>query len=137
MNFTKHKPEGIQFQLAPMIDVVFLLLTFFITSTIFAQWETEVDINLPVAETGQTPQRRLGEVIINVYPDGRTVINQREFPPEALAGFLQTVAENDQFSIIIRGDENTPYREIVRVMDLCRQADIFAIRFATGIPEGP
>lgn len=135
MNFLPSKTEPIQFQLAPMIDVVFLLLCFFITSTIYAQWETEVDIQLPAAETGHTPQRRLGEVVINVHPDGRTVVNQRELSSEELAGFLQTIAEGDAFSIIIRGDENTPYREIVRVMDLCRQADIFAIRFATGIPE--
>lgn len=135
MNFSKNKPEPIQFQLAPMIDVVFLLLCFFVTSTIYAQWETEMDVTLPVADTGDSPQRRFGEVIINVFPDGRTVVNRRELSHGELASFLGTIAARDLFSVVIRGDESTPYGEIVRVMDLCRQVDIFDFRLATGIPE--
>ena len=54
-----------------MLDVVFLLLCFFITSQIFAQWETEIDITLPTAETGAVPQRLPGEIIINVLTGWR------------------------------------------------------------------
>lgn len=135
MNFSKTKPEPIQFQLAPMIDVVFLLLCFFVTSTIYAQWETEMDVTLPVADTGESPRRRFGEVIINVFPDGRAVVNRRELSHAELASFLETIAARDMFSVVIRGDASTPYGEIVRVMDLCRQVDIFDFRLATGIPE--
>ena len=51
MNFRSTlKQESVGFQIAPMIDIVFLLLCFFVTSQIFAQWETEIDITLPTAK---------------------------------------------------------------------------------------
>ena len=67
MNFRrKTKAELPGFQIAPMIDVVFILLFFFITTQIFSQWETEIEIKLPTAESGSIPKRLPGEVIINV-----------------------------------------------------------------------
>lgn len=136
MNFAKHKPPALQFQLAPMIDVVFLLLCFFMTSTLFAQWETEMDITLPTAVSGQMPQRLQGEIILNIFPDGRVVVNQRTLDEAGLAEFLVRIA--DLFpghAVVLRTDEDTPFRYLMRVMDLCRRADIYNISFATGIPE--
>ena len=77
MNFRKKLPTpgNLGVPLTPMIDVVFLLLCFFVTSQIFAQWETEIDIALPTAATGDMPQRLPGEVIINVLADGTAVVN--------------------------------------------------------------
>lgn len=137
MNFRKQvKPEAVGFQLAPMIDVVFLLLCFFITSQLFAQWETEIDITLPTAETGQTPERLPGEIIINIRADGDTVVNARALSEEELAAMLTRVA--DLFPgqpVLIRADRVTAYEAVIRVLDLCRQADIWNISFATGVPE--
>lgn len=137
MNFRKQlKTEAVGFQLAPMIDVVFLLLCFFITSQIFAQWETEIDITLPTAETGQVPERLPGEIIINIRSDGETIINAQPVPPAQLADMLTRVAEMFPGQpVLIRADRLTPYEEIIRVLDLCRQADIWNISFATGVPE--
>ena len=74
MNFRKKRGATEPgFQIAPMIDVVFLLLCFFVTSQVFSQWETEIDIKLPTAESGNTPQRLPGEIIINVRADGTMV----------------------------------------------------------------
>ena len=63
MNFLKKAsgPSSPGIPLTPMIDVVFLLLCFFVTSQIFAQWETEIDIALPTADTGMLPQRLPGD----------------------------------------------------------------------------
>lgn len=136
MNFAKNRPPALQFQLAPMIDVVFLLLCFFMTSTLFAQWETEMDITLPTAVSGQMPQRLQGEIILNIFPDGRVVVNQRTLDESGLAEFLVRIA--DLFpghAVVLRTDENTPFRYLMRVMDLCRRADIYNISFATGIPD--
>ena len=136
MNFNQNKPAAIQFQLAPMIDVVFLLLCFFITSTLFAQWETEMDITLPTAASGEMPQRLQGEIILNIFADGRVVVNQRTLDEADLADFLVRIA--DLFpghAVVLRSDQDTPFRYIMRVMDLCRRADIYQISFATGIPE--
>jgi biopolymer transport protein ExbD len=136
MKFNKDSAPAIQFQLAPMIDVVFLLLCFFMTTTLYSQWETEVDITLPTASTGETLQRMLGEIIINVYPDGRYVVNRRTMAPEELSDLLFRISElHPGQPVVLRGDEDTDYRYIMDVMDRCREADIFNISFATGIPE--
>lgn len=136
MNFAPSKSEPIQFQLAPMIDVVFLLLCFFITSMIYAQWETEIDIELPGAESGVTPQRLAGEIIINVFEDGSTVVNQRAMDPEELDVFLGRIAElfPDQ-AVVIRSDRAAAFSHVMRVMDLSRLNGIRKISFATRFAE--
>ena len=137
MNFRKQiKPDAVGFQLAPMIDVVFLLLCFFMTSQIFAQWETEIDITLPTAETGQIPERLPGEIIINIRAGGELVVNAQLISDEQLAAMLDRVA--DLFPgqpVLIRADRKTEYEHVIRVLDLCRQSDIWNISFATGVPE--
>jgi biopolymer transport protein ExbD len=138
MNFRRQiKPDAVGFQLAPMIDVVFLLLCFFMTSQIFAQWETEIDITLPTAETGQIPERLPGEIIVNIRADGGLVVNAQPVTEEQLASMLNRVA--DLFPgqpVLIRADRRTAYEHVIRVLDLCRQSDIWNISFATGVPEG-
>ena len=119
-----------------MIDVVFLLLCFFITSQLFAQWETEIDITLPTAETGDMPERLPGEIIINVRSDGETVVNAQTMTDESLASLLTRVAGLAPGTpVLIRADRATAYEEIIRVLDLCRQADIWNISFATSSLE--
>jgi len=137
VNFRKQaKPEAVGFQLAPMIDVVFLLLCFFITSQLFAQWETEIDITLPTAQTGQTPQRLPGEIVINILSDGRTVVNAQELDEPRLQSMMdQLTALFPGQPVLIRADKATAYEHVIRILDLCRAADIWNISFATGVPE--
>ncbi|MGD9874181.1 MAG: ExbD/TolR family protein [Kiritimatiellia bacterium] len=137
MNFRKqNKLEPLSFQIAPMIDVVFLLLCFFITTQVFSQWETEIDIALPTAQTGEVPQRLPGELIINILADGRTVISGQEQPEDSLGPLLKRLSGFFPGQpIIIRADQKTAYQHVIRVLDLCRQADIWNISFATSVPE--
>ncbi len=57
-------------QLAPMIDIVFLLLIFFIVLWNYARFETELDISVPAASDGAQPERTIGEIVVNVRKDG-------------------------------------------------------------------
>jgi biopolymer transport protein ExbD len=119
-----------------MIDVVFLLLFFFVTSQVFSQWETEIDITLPTAQTGQTPQRLPGEVIINILEDGTTMVNGRQLDESALGDMLLRLSELFRGQpVLLRADKATAYENVIRVLDLCRRADIWNISFATGVPE--
>lgn len=138
MNFRPAtKNENVGFQITPMIDVVFLLLCFFVTSQIFAQWETEIDITLPTAKTGQTPQRLPGEIIVNVMQDGTTVVNGRVLDEAELGSMLKRLAGLFPGQpVLLRADKGTVYENVIRVLDLCRRADIWNISFATGVPEG-
>lgn len=133
MNFrSRFTPESAGFQMAPMIDVVFLLLCFFITTQIFSQWETEINITLPTATTGDTPQRLPGEIIINIRADGETSVNQRILTGPALGALLQDVSDlYPGQPILLRADKAVAYEHVIGVLDRCRSADIWNIAFAT------
>ena len=124
------------FQLAPMVDVIFLLLCFFVASQIFSQWETEIDIKLPTAETGSMPERLPGEVIVNLLQDGTIVVNSRELDADGLASLFGRIVELFPGQpVLIRADKQTAYEHVVLVLDLCRKADIWNISFATAVPQ--
>jgi biopolymer transport protein ExbD len=137
MNFRKkNKRPGVGFQLAPMIDIMFLLLCFFISAQIYAQWETEIDITLPTAATGEMPNRLPSEIIINIRADGTHVVNQRELNPEDLASLLRRIVDlYPGQPVVIRADLRTPYEYIIRTLDLCRKSDLWNISFATTEPD--
>ena len=137
MNFQKKTlgPTNPGVPLTPMIDVVFLLLCFFVTSQIFAQWETEIDIALPTAATGGMPQRLPGEVIINVMADGTAVVNGQSLNDGELRTMMDRLVELFPGQpVLLRADKSTAYEHVVRVLDTCRQADIWNISFATLAP---
>ncbi len=133
MNFrSKTKAVNTGFQLAPMIDIMFLLLCFFIAAQIYAQWESEIDIKLPTAETGEVPRRLPDEIIINVRADGTTVVNQRQLSHDGLTSLLGRIVElYPGQPVLIRADKKTDYEFVVGVLDICRKVDIWNISFAT------
>jgi biopolymer transport protein ExbD len=137
MNFRgKYKPEPVGFQIAPMIDVVFLLLCFFVTSQVFTQWEAEIDVTLPTASTAAIEQRLPGEIMLNLLKDGTVVVNGRKLNDTELAALLKRLV--DLFPgqpVLIRADKATAYEHVIKVLDLCRQADIWNISFAAGLAE--
>ena len=137
MNFrSKLRAEPVGFQLAPMIDVVFLLLCFFMTSQLFAQWERDVPITLPTAKSGQTPRRLPGEVTLNILKDGQVVVNGQTMDDPRLSAMLRRLT--DMFPgqpVVLRADKTTPYEHVIRVLDLCREVDIWNVSFATAPPE--
>lgn len=138
MNFRKQRSGGGEpgFQITPMIDVIFLLLCFFVASQIFSQWEMEIDITLPTAESGDPPDRLPGEIIINIRPDGTKVVNNQVLTRTQLQDLLQRIV--DLFPsqpILIRADKQTDYEHVIGVLDLCRESDLYNISFATSAPE--
>lgn len=137
MNFRKNnKAPDVGFQITPMIDVVFLLLTFFVTSQIFSQWESEIDITLPTAKSGETPERLPGEIIVNIRDNGTVVVNQKQLNADELSALLARIVELFPGQpVLIRADRQTDYEHVIRVLDFCRLADIWNISFATSLDE--
>ena len=70
MKFSSRQPEPASMQVAPMIDIVFLLLIFFIVTWQYTRSETELSVSVPTAEEGAQKNRVRGEIIINVLSDG-------------------------------------------------------------------
>ncbi|MDX2079899.1 MAG: biopolymer transporter ExbD [Terrimicrobiaceae bacterium] len=137
MNFRgRIQPEAPGFQIAPMVDIVFLLLIFFLVTWNFARYETELDVKVPTAREGKETRRAVGEVILNVKSDGSIVMNRRTFTPDALKeALLKISALYPDQAVVLRGDENVDYRHIVDVLDICRSANIWNVAFATSRPE--
>ena len=134
MNFRKNnKGELPSFQMTAMMDIVFLLLCFFITTSVFSQWEYEIDITLPSAESGKVPDRLPGEIIINIADDGRISINQQDMTLEALKNRLDRLARYFPGQpVVLRADKETRYDDLIKVIDTCRQVDIWNFSMATG-----
>jgi biopolymer transport protein ExbD len=124
------------FQIAPMVDIVFLLLIFFLVTWNFSRSETELDVKVPKAREGKETRRAVGEVILNVKSNGTVVMNRRQMNGTELQDTLQKIASlyPDQ-AVILRGDESTDYRHVVEVLDTCRRANIWNVAFATSRPE--
>lgn len=124
-------------QLAPMIDILFLLLAFFITSWQFTQSETELNIAVPTAQEGADPQRSRGEIIINVSPEGIIKVEGVTLDINQLESKLAAIAKlYENQPVRIRGDGKVPYQRIVEVIDTCQKAGIWNISFATQRPTG-
>ena len=118
--------------LTSMLDVIFLLLCFFVTSSVFSQWENEISIKLPNASTAEEPERLPGEIIINLSADGAVSVNGRALSLGELQERIGKVAEYFPGQpVIIRADRETQYNDLVQVIDTCRRANVWNFSLAT------
>lgn len=118
-------------QLAPLIDIVFLTLVFFMTTAVYTSLESEVDIALPTASSAVTSERTRGEIIINLRNDGQIVLNNRELSIPELQDVLNRVAENfPGGAVIVRGDRDANLGRAIAILNCCRNADIQNVSFA-------
>ena len=120
------------FALTSMLDVIFLLLCFFVTASVFSQWESEISISLPAASSSETPSRLPGEVILNVARDGSVTVNARKLTLNDLGERLRKVADfYPGQPVVIRADRETSYDSLVKVIDTCRNAGVWNFSLAT------
>jgi biopolymer transport protein ExbD len=136
MKFASRQPPPIAMQLAPMIDILLLLLSFFIVNWQLGRSETELNVSVPTAQEGAEPDRQRGEIIINVLSDGTVRVEGLEVDLTQLHTKLSAIAR--QFKnqpVRIRGDGKVAYQRIVEVIDTCQKAGIWNISFATQKPS--
>ncbi len=129
--------DPVPMQLAPLVDVLLLLVIFFAVSYQFGLDEQLMDIAVPAAEEGQERSRTsVGEIIVNVKSDGKIIVNGQEITEAELLTRLQNISSvfKDQ-AVIIRGDKITDYDHIIKVLDTCQKAKIWNVAFATRKPE--
>lgn len=144
MKFREDNEEELSINLTPLIDVVFLLLIFFMVSTTFSK-ESELNIRLPEAQADSSAQPDQEVIVIEVSPDGvfavrspgsedaqRLVDSETETLVAALRG--AAAGETDMVTII-RADERTPHQFVVRAMDASRRLGLLRITFATQTPS--
>jgi biopolymer transport protein ExbD len=137
MNFrSRAKPEVFGFQIAPMVDILLVLLVFFIVTWNFALSENELDVKIPNASKAKPTEQYVGQVVVNVKSDGSMVFNRKPISPADLESKLAELAKlyPDQ-AVILRGDQNVKYDYIVKALDIFRSANIWNVLFATAKPE--
>ena len=133
---TEDGPEEFILNLTPMIDVVFLLLVFFMVATTFLDPEREIEMELPQAESGEAVESELDELVINVQSDGTVFLGTEQLDADALSARLRSVAARDpETPVTIRGDRDARHQDIVRVMDACGIAGLSQMALGT-IQEG-
>lgn len=128
--------DNVNIQMAPLIDIIFLTLVFFMTLSVFSQMESEISISVPKSTESKEAARSPGEIIINITKDGDFIVNQHRLDGAGLENMLQQVASlfPDQ-PVIIRADESTYHRYIIRALDACARANIWDISFSADNPK--
>jgi len=136
MKFSSRQAPPVSIQLAPMIDILLLLLCFFITSWQYTKSETELNVSVPTAKEGAEPERSRGEIIINVLADGGIRVEGLSVDRQQLFEKLSAIAKQYKNQPVrIRGDGGVAYQRIVEIIDTCQGAGIWNISFATQRPE--
>ncbi|HTL47532.1 MAG TPA: biopolymer transporter ExbD [Verrucomicrobiae bacterium] len=123
-------------QIAPLVDIAFITLIFFMTMSVFNQLENELSINVPKAKESKEMERTPGEIVINVDREGAVVVNQKKFDPAELEQMLKRLSSlYPNQPVIIRADAKTTHEHVIRVLDACAGAGIWNIAFATSKEE--
>jgi len=124
--------EEPQLNLTPMLDVVFNLLIFFMVGTRFADLERQFDVQLPQVATAQPLTSLPDEIVVNVFPDGRIIVNREELSSGQLLSRLTEARErySDQ-AVLIRGDGSASFQRVADVLAICHQAAIRNLSLAT------
>ncbi len=117
--------------LTPMVDVVFLLVIFFMVSTTFITLETGLPVDLPQAQSAQAQPSELPTV--TVTRDERLFLAGAEVDSADLPALLQAAMEATGLTtVVLRADETVPHGFVVEVMDLIKRAGAQRIAIATG-----
>jgi biopolymer transport protein ExbD len=137
MKFQANRREEPDVNLTPLIDVVFLLLIFFMVSTTFNR-ETEIAIELPEA-SGEILQDERKVVEISIDSEGRFFVNQQEVINTRLETLKQAIAraagDEAKPQVILSADRRTPHQAVITAMDAARQLGFVHLTFATSQPS--
>lgn len=137
MKFQRRRGEEPEVNLTPLIDVVFLLLIFFMVSTTFER-ETEITLELPEA-TGEPIVSEKKVVEISIDARGRYYINKQELINTRIDTLKRAIkkaaGEDEEPQVILSADRNTPHQAVITAMDASRQLGFVHLTFATAKPD--
>jgi len=124
MPLNLHKGRALtSLSLTPLIDVVFLLLIFFLVATKFAEEDRQLDVQLPTANEARPLTQQPQQLHVGVTEDGHFFVEGRRLTFQELDETMARAVENNPVSqaVVIRADERVDLRHVVQVMDLCNR----------------
>ena len=133
MNFRPRRKDDLDLNLTPLIDVVFLLLIFFMVSTTF-EMKSEINIKLPEAAENRA-EVVPDSIVVAIDANGRMFVDDNPLVNTQILTIREAIRHSSQNldnpSIIINADANATHQSVVRVMDAARQLSLTRITFAT------
>jgi len=119
------------FNMTPMIDVVFLLIIFFLVSSHLVKQEAQMELPLPVADSGEEPNDEARRLTLNVTADGSMLLAGRRLDRDELKQRLEQARDEHgrDVEIRIRGDRNVPYSAVSPIMLSCARTGIWKVTF--------
>lgn len=133
MNLRPRRPKDPRVDLTPLIDVVFLLLIFFMVSTTFDK-QTQLKVELPSAETVAQEEKEEEKIEITIDRHGQFYVNEQELvrhDAKTLQSTLQKIADGRaELPVIVSGDREAPLQSMMTVMDVVAQLGLSRLSFA-------
>ncbi len=118
-----------EIDLTPMLDVVFILLIFFIVTSVFVT-EAGIDVNKPDASTAESRSQDL--ILIAVSGDGQIWIDGEQIDARFIRSrFERRLAETPNASVVIQGDESAENQHVLRILEAARDANIASVSIST------
>ena len=125
MRALSRESDNFDIPLTPLIDVVFILLIFFLVATNFTRKEYDQRVELPRTGSGKVNEYTRGNLVLNIHKDGTVIINGRVIEESELNKILQNwQSENNGQRVIIRSDGAVPYNRIMQIMSICKESGI-------------
>lgn len=132
MRFSRRNRESLELNITPLIDVVFLLLIFFMVSTTFTR-ETQLLIDLPESSIDARLEEEV--VDISISKRGSIAVNQRLIYDADLESLISAITEvsgtKNTLPIVIRADAETPHQSVIMAMDAAGRLGFTKIKIAT------
>ena len=129
----KREQEESEVNLTPMLDVVFIMLIFFIVTASFVK-EAGIDISRPPAATAERKER--GNILVAITENDQVWVDRRMVDPRALRANIERLhAENPQGSVVIQADMKSTNGLLVQVMDAARLAGVKNVALAAEVVD--
>ncbi len=137
MNFRSQRHSETEINITPLIDVVFLLLIFFMVSTTFER-ESEIRITLPEASEEQA-EAKPDFILVRIDAQGQIYIDDDPLPNNRVSTIHTALQEQARgvtdLPVIIRADAQVSHQMVIKVMDAARRSGLVNVTFATRIPD--
>lgn len=137
MSIQIKRSQAANLSLTPLIDVVFLLLIFFLVTSEFEEEERKLDIVLPTATSATPMTGKPREVVVDIDPRGQLYVGGQAMTMAQLEEILVRAVANNPTnqSVVIRADRRVTFQPVVNVMDLCNRTGVSDYSVTT--QEGP
>lgn len=131
----RRESKSPEIMLSPMIDMIFLLLVFFIISTMYMSEIKTIPIRLPVAQNSETVSK--SNFSVSVKKDGTLYLDETQIALEQLVANAAAESKRDSsFSVIIRAEGDADYKTVIRLMDKLKGAGVTRFGLATDVGDG-